>query len=174
MTATATLIDSDLAALLEYGAKLVPVVRGEKRPAGMGWPGLATNDEATIQRWLACGNIGICLGHGNLIDIEYDDHDAWESFMAMTTADGTPLHELETPMWTSQRGQHHLFRLAGELPAKAFTKTKGGVEIRLGGRAAQSVLPPSVHPSGRPYSWLVSPQQCGPAMLTLDDLGLTY
>jgi hypothetical protein len=65
-------------------------------------------------------------------------------------------------------------RPADELPAKAFIKTRGGVEIRLGGRAAQSVLPPSVHPSGRQYAWLVSPQRCGPALLTLADLGITH
>jgi hypothetical protein len=174
MTDTATVIDADLAALLEHGAMIVPVIRGEKRPSGIGWPNLATNDENTIQRWMSIGNIGICLGHGNLIDIEYDDRASRESFMAMTTVDGTPLHELETPMWASHRGQHHLFRLSGSVPLKAFVKTRGGVEIRLGGRAAQSVLPPSVHPSGRPYLWLVSPQQCAPAVLTLADLGIAY
>ena len=172
MIATASHIDADLAALLEHGAKIIPVMPRQKRPAGVAWPDLATNDEATIAAWIARGNIGIALGHGNLIDIEYDDHAAYESFLEMTTADGTPLHELETPSWTSQRGEHRLFRLADDIPCRAFTKTSGGVEIRLGGRAAQSVLPPSVHPSGRPYQWLTSPQQCAPAVLTLDDLGI--
>jgi hypothetical protein len=48
----------------------------------------------------------------------------------------------------------------------------GGAEIRIGGKPAQSVLPPSTHPSGRPYTWLVSPQQCSPAVVTLADLGI--
>jgi hypothetical protein len=34
----------------------------------------------------------------------------------------------------------------------------GMLEIRLGGRAAQSVLPPSRHPDGTVYEWIVSPQ----------------
>lgn len=168
---TATTIDADMAALLEHGAKIIPVMRNQKRPAGMAWQTLATNDEATIAAWLQRGNIGICLGHGNIIDVEYDDHAAYESFMAMETASGTPLHEIETPCWQSARGMHHLYRLADQLPGMACTKVRG-VEIRIGGRAAQSVLPPSVHPSGYRYNWLVSPQQCSPAVVTLADLGI--
>jgi hypothetical protein len=164
-------IDADLSALLEHGAKIIPVIRGQKRPAGHAWPSLATDDPATIASWLERGNVGICLGHGNLIDIEFDDHAAYESFLEMETADGMPIHEIETPLWQSARGVHRLFRLADELPGIAFTK-RNGVEIRIGGRAAQSVLPPSVHPSGYRYNWLVSPQQCAPALLTLADLGI--
>lgn len=168
-----TTIDADLAALLEHGAKIVPVFRGQKRPVGMGWPQLATSDEATIAGWLRRGNIGICLGHGNIIDIEYDDHAAYEAFLEMETANGTPLSEIETPSWNSARGMHRLFRIAGDLPPVATAKVRG-VELRIGGRAAQSVLPPSIHPSGYRYNWLTSPQQCAPAVLTLADLGFDY
>lgn len=169
--ATVTTLDTDIAALLEHGAKIIPVFKGQKRPVGSGWPALATDDEATITGWIRRGNIGICLGHGNLIDIEYDDHDAYEHFMQMETADGTPLHDIETPTWQSARGCHRLYRLANELPDVATIKI-GGVELRIGGRAAQSVLPPSIHPTGYRYNWLVSPQQCGPAVVSLADLGI--
>jgi hypothetical protein len=46
------------------------------------------------------------------------------------------------------------------------------VRVAPGGRPAQSVLPPSIHPSGRPYSWLTSPQQCSPARVTLCDFDI--
>lgn len=170
---TCTAFDADLAALLEHGALIIPVFRGQKRPVGTGWPSLATNDEATIAGWLRRGNIGICLGHGNLIDVEYDDHAAYESFMEMEAADGTPLHEIETPCWQSARGVHRLYRLDGELPPVATIKA-ADVELRIGGRAAQSVLPPSVHPTGYRYNWLTSPQQCAPAVLRPSDLGIDY
>jgi hypothetical protein len=163
-----TAIDADLAALLEHGAKIIPVFRGQKRPVGTGWQHLATNDQEQIANWIAKGNVGICLGHGNLIDIEFDDHPGYESFLEMTLADGTPLSEVETPSWQSARGCHRLFRVE-TLPGIAFEKIRG-VEFRYGGRAAQSVLPPSVHPSGYRYSWLTSPQQCAPALLTDADL----
>lgn len=164
-------IDRDLAALLECGAKCVPVARKDKRPIGTDWPTLATDDHATIARWIGQHNVGICLGHGNLIDIEYDDADGRELWSQLQTADGVQLRDIETPSWQSSRGVHHLFRLSGQLPAKGWIKV-GGLEIRLGGKPAQSVLPPSVHPTGARYAWLVSPQQCNPAVLTLSDLGL--
>jgi len=170
---TLATINADIAALLEQGAKIIPVFKSQKRPVGSGWPLLATDDQSTIAAWMQRGNIGICLGHGNLIDVEYDDHDAYECFLRMETVDGTPLHEIETPCWQSARGCHRLFRLADDIPGVATMK-RSGVEFRIGGRAAQSVLPPSVHPTGYRYNWLVSPQQCAPAVVTLADLGIDY
>jgi hypothetical protein len=166
------MIDRDIKALLGYGAKIVPVQAGGKVPIGVGWQSRATSDEAQVAGWLARGNIGICLGHGGLIDIEYDDHPAYESWLAMETVDGRSFAEIDTPVWESHRGRHHLFRLADTLPAAAFRKLRGGVEARFGGKAAQSVLPPSTHPSGMTYRWLARPSEVAPAVITLADLGL--
>ena len=157
----------ELSALLEYGAACVRVAPGDKRPLGMAWHTLATTVAEVIDGWLDSGhNLGILLGTANLIDVEYDDEDG----RAWLGARG--LLDIETPTWASGRGEHRLFRLAGELPAMGWRKA-GGAEIRIGGKPAQSVLPPSRHPSGRQYSWLISPLQCGPAVVTLADLGLS-
>ena len=157
----------ELSALLEYGAACVRVAPCDKRPLGMAWHTLATTVAEVIDGWLAGGhNLGILLGTANLIDVEYDD-DAGRQWLA-----ARGLLDIETPTWASGRGEHRLFRLAGELPAMGWRKI-GGAEIRLGGKPAQSVLPPSRHPSGRKYSWLISPLQCGPAVVTLQDLGLS-
>ena len=156
----------ELSALLEYGAACVRVAPRDKRPLGMAWHTLATTVAEIIDEWLDTGhNLGILLGTANLIDVEFDD----EAGRQVLAARG--LLDIETPTWASGRGEHRLFRLAGELPAMGWRKV-GGAEIRLGGKPAQSVLPPSLHPSGRAYSWLVSPLQCGPAVVTLRDLGL--
>ena len=169
---TCMAIDADTAALLDHGAACVRVDRHGKRPLGMAWHTLASAAADVIGSWLDSGwNVGLLLGHGNLIDIEYDDAAGAKAFHAMRTADGTPLHEIETPCWASSRGTHHLFRLADPIPSAGWVK-RGGLEIRLGGKPAQSVLPPSIHPTGTPYAWLVSPQQCAPAVITLRDLGL--
>jgi hypothetical protein len=42
------------------------------------------------------------------------------------------------------------------MPPTAVMKT-GWLELRIGGRAAQSVLPPSIHPAGVAYEWTTSP-----------------
>lgn len=167
-----TTTDIHLAALIGHGARIVPVTARDKRPIGAGWQHRATSDMDTIAEWVARHNVGICLGHGRLIDVEFDDHAAYEAFMAMETADGQPLHEITTVAWESARGVHHLFRLADPLPPAAVKKLRSGVEVRLGGKAAQSVLPPSVHPSGFRYRWIASPADVAPAAITLADLGL--
>lgn len=159
-------IDADLAALLDHGAAVVKVARGDKMPLGRAWNTLATTIADVIGDWLGQGyNLGILLGHSSLIDVEYDD-EAGRGWLA-----SRGLLDIETPTWASGRGEHRLFRLAGDLPPCGWRKI-GGAEIRIGGKPAQSVLPPSRHPSGRPYTWLVSPQQIGPATITLAELGL--
>jgi hypothetical protein len=157
---------ADLSALLEHGAACVCLAQRDKRPLGMAWHTLATTVANVIDGWLATGhNLGILLGTANLIDVEYDDEDGRQWLAARGLLD------IKTPTWASGRGEHRLFRLAGELPAMGWRKI-GGAEIRLGGKPAQSVLPPSWHPTGRQYSWTISPLQCAPAAVTLADLGL--
>lgn len=159
-------IDADLAALLEQGAAVVKVARGDKLPIGRAWNTLATTIADVIGDWLDQGyNLGILLGTANLIDIEFDD-DAGRQWL-----NSRGLLKIETPTWASGRGEHRLFRLAGDLPQCGWRKI-GGAEIRIGGKPAQSVLPPSTHPSGRRYTWLTSPQQCRPAIVTRADLGI--
>lgn len=159
-------IDADLSALLEHGAAIVKVARGDKRPLGHAWNTLATTIADVIGDWLGQGyNVGLLCGGGNIIDVEYDDAEGRETLARLGLLD------IETPTWASGRGEHRLFRLAEPLPACGWKKI-GGAEIRIGGKPAQSVLPPSMHPSGRRYTWLVSPQQCSPASVTLADLGL--
>lgn len=163
---TTCTIDADLAALLEHGAAVVKVAKGDKIPLGRAWNTLASTIADVIGEWLDQGyNLGLLCGSGGIIDVEYDDDIGRQTLVRMGLLD------IETPTWASGRGEHRLFRLEGPLPAMGWKKV-GGAEIRLGGKPAQSVLPPSTHPSGRPYTWLVSPQQCSTAVVTLAQLGV--
>ena len=163
-----TLTDSslDTQALLDLGAACVQVARGNKMPLGVAWQERSTTSLAVIDRWLANGyNVGLLLGHSNLIDVEYDDADGRQLLQDLGLLD------IETPTWSSGRGEHRLFRLAGKLPQVGWRKF-GGAEFRIGGKPAQSVLPPSIHPNGSSYAWTVSPIQCDAAVVTLADLGI--
>jgi hypothetical protein len=163
---TCAAIDHDLAALLEHGAECIRVARRGKVPLGKAWHELATSDGDVIGSWLAAGyNVGLLLGRCGLIDVEYDDADGRRMLERLGLADA------HTPTYTGSRGEHRIFRLAGEVPDWAWRK-RGGIEVRYGGRPAQSVLPPSRHPDGVAYRWKISPRDCAPASVSLADLCL--
>jgi hypothetical protein len=69
------------------------------------------------------------------------------------------------PTFTGKRGHHRLFLHTADLPCpdKAVFHFRG-IEFRTGngGKGAQSVFPPSVHPDGPVYRWLVPPCDADP------------
>lgn len=159
-------ICNDLAALLEQGAACVRVARRAKVPLGRAWHELAETTAGVIGRWIAGGyNVGLLLGHGGLVDVEYDDAAGRHLLERLGLADA------RTPTYFSGRGEHRIFRLAGRVPDRAWQKA-GGLEVRYGGRPAQSVLPPSTHPDGNSYRWTISPRECEPMRVALADLSL--
>jgi hypothetical protein len=157
-------VSEELAALASMGARFVKVAPKGKNPTDWAWPEKSVNDLGTVSKWLTEGrNVGLLLGTGNLIDVEYDDDAARVELEKL----GLP----KTCCYSSGRGQHFIYRLP-EIPADIAWRRLGGLEFRIGGRAAQSVLPPSVHPSGARYEWIVSPLDMAPAAVTLDQLGI--
>lgn len=154
MPATAT--HPELETLLALGARLVRLARREKRPLGAGWQHRSTDSIEEVEAWLSQGsNVGLLLGPASgVIDVESDTAEGEELARAygLDRLDGAGL----TPTWRSARGVHRLYRWEPWMPATA-TIDLGGLEVRIGGRSAQSVLPPSIHPSGAPYRWEVRP-----------------
>lgn len=160
------MVDDELLALIGYGAACVRVAKRGKMPIGMAWHTLATTMADVIGKWIAGGyNVGILLGHGSLIDIEYDDAAGRRLLEHLGLADAS------TPTYTSGRGEHRIFKLMDPVPPCGWRKY-GGLEIRFGGKPAQSVLPPSRHPDGRWYCWTISPVDCEPATIALADLNV--
>lgn len=138
--------------LADAGCRFVRVARREKRPLGAGWQHRSTDNPADVAAWLADrSNVGILLGPASgVVDVEYDNPAGLEQLAAFGIMD------IATPTWRSARGEHRLFRWEPWMPPAAVVKADD-IEIRLGGRAAQSVLPPSIHPTGQPYQWTISP-----------------
>jgi hypothetical protein len=143
---------TEIHALLAAGCQIVRVARRAKRPLGTAWQTKATDNPDDVARWLAAGdNIGLLLGPASgVVDVEYDDPAGRDQLSAFGVLD------LRTPTWRSARGEHRLFRWEPWMPETAVVHADD-LEIRIGGRAAQSVLPPSRHPDGVAYEWIVSP-----------------
>lgn len=157
-----------LEAAIDYAARgwrVVPLIEREKRPRLKAWQREATTDEATICRWWEAwpaANVGVLMGPtSNLIDLECDSPEA-EQDLLRTFGDSAPV----TPTFQGSRGKHRLFRWRAGLPAVACCHF-GKVECRLGNgdRGAQSVFPPSIHPTGEVYKWLIGPDDVDVAEL---------
>jgi len=144
----------DLDPLAAIGCRFVRLARNEKRPIGAAWQTKSSPYVTCVSQWLATGsNVGLLLGPASgVVDVEYDDPAGREQLAAFGVLD------LRTPTWRSARGEHRLFRWEPWMPASAVVHFDD-LEIRIGGRAAQSVLPPSRHPDGSRYEWIVSPQE---------------
>ena len=138
--------------LADLGCRFVRVAHNQKRPLGTAWQHRSTTSPADVARWLAAGdNVGLLLGpESGVVDVEYDDDAGRDQLSDFGVLD------LPTPTWRSARGEHRLFRWEPWMPQSAVVKT-GWLELRIGGRAAQSVLPPSRHLDGVAYEWITSP-----------------
>jgi len=126
---------------------------GKHPSGGDAWQLSATNDEDEVLSWFEDGrtaNVGLLLGpKSGVIDVELDGEDAQRAWNELG------LGEIWTPTYRAGRGPHRLFRWREDLPAVAVRKVLG-IEIRIGngGRAAQSVVPPSTHHTGVRYEWI--------------------
>jgi len=146
---------NEIESLADAGCRFVRLARSEKRPLGAAWQTKATDDMTYVKQWLAAGsNVGLLLGPASgVVDVEFDEPAGLQQLAAFGITD------IHTPTWRSARGEHRLFRWEPWMPLTSVVKADS-LEIRLGGRAAQSVLPPSVHPTGERYEWIVPPSAC--------------
>ncbi|MBU6222348.1 MAG: bifunctional DNA primase/polymerase [Planctomycetes bacterium] len=143
---------SELTAMAAGGCRFVRLARCEKRPVGAAWQTKSTDDIDTVAGWLRSrSNVGLLLGPASgVVDVEFDTPDGLEQLAAFGVLD------IRTPTWRSARGEHRLFRWEPWMPTAAMLKVDS-LEVRIGSKAAQSVLPPSRHPDGSEYRWIVPP-----------------
>jgi hypothetical protein len=125
-----------------------------KHPIHDDWLLHVTTDEDTISSWFEEGqmfNIGLPLGPSSgVIDTEWDDE---KSF---ATAKRFGLLGIPTPGFVSSRGGHRLWKMDKRLiDISKGVKKIDGLEVRFGGggKMTQSIIPPSVHHTGKKYTW---------------------
>ena len=137
-----------LQAALGYARRGWPVhpVQGKNRPLTDHAVKDATCDPAIIrcwwQRW-PTANVAIACGAPGPHVLDIDDPNAARPLLDR-------LREVDAPAVASGRGQHQYF--AGE--------DRATIALRFGelrGRGSYIIAPPSIHPTGREYVWLLAP-----------------
>jgi len=148
------LSDPNILELVDLGFSIIPIERGAKRsPEGFLWERYqhkaATREQ--VQQWQedfpGCNWAGV-LGSvsGGVISVDIDSAAAF----GWCQRQGGFNHRW--PVWyTTGRGWQYLFRLPDDLADIRGVNPHPGVEIRCNGQ--YSVIPPSVHPSGKVYQW---------------------
>ena len=154
-----------LTAALDYadrGWKIVPLADRDKLPRIKEWQKKASDEEEQITAWWKRwpqANVGVQLGRrSGIVDFECDSPEAEEQLISLFD-DSPPV----CPIFQAHRGKHRLFKWRENLGGKAVLHF-GAVEIRIGAGliGAQSVFPPSIHPDGAVYRWLLPPDEVAP------------
>jgi len=144
----------DILELVDLGLSIIPIERGTKQtPAGLGWKRYqttaATREQVqTWQRVYADCNWAAVWGSasGNVIAVDID------SPAAFGWCQKQGGFNQRWPVWyTTGRGWQYLFRVPEELADKGVLIPHPNVEFRTS--RCYSVLPSSVHPSGKVYQW---------------------
>ena len=125
-----------------------------KHPMGKSWELNGSRDPDALTKWdcwsLPTLNVGVIWGECSMaIDVEFDCDEGRQ------TVEVLGLTDTETPTFRSSRSVHRIFRWQPGLPERAVVKF-AGLEVRLGsgGKASQSIMPPSRHASGVDYEWI--------------------
>ncbi len=148
---------------LARGWRPIPIPFRTKAPTLKGWPDLRLT-EADLPRSLSGpSNVGVLLGapSGNLVDVDLDCDEAVALAATFLPETGSRFGR------ASKRGSHWLY--LSEIPTEKYKDVGDDksmlVEIR--GTAAQTVVPPSVHPTGEPIEWELDGD---PGTVTADEL----
>lgn len=147
-----------------FGFSLIPIAEGTKEPPRrFKWKPYQTQrpTEDDLRRWFGddtgCG-LAVVLGEvsGGLVCRDFDDMAPYDRWAANYPRLATELPTVET----GRPGRHVYCRVdIGQI--RAATPTGAGI-IKLGdgelrGSGGYCLLPPSRHPSGHEYRWIVPP-----------------
>lgn len=129
--------------------------RGKKPMTEHGLKDASTNLD-TVRRWWKQhprANIGLNCGKSQVVAIDLDKRGAYDGLAEWAALVERYALETDTAVsLTGGGGRHLLFTVNGGPEIKnSAGKLAPGIDVR--GEGGYVVLPPSVHPSGRPYAW---------------------
>jgi putative DNA primase/helicase len=165
------MLEAALSYAVAQGWHVFPVKERSKHPMISDWPNAASTDpEQIMERWTERPKANIGVVTGRVSGIFILDEDAAK---VVGGVDGkATIRELEekntilpaTPTaLTGGGGQQRVFAYPDNIEIKNRVAFVPGVDIR--GDKGYAVVPPSTHPSGRPYEWLpgLAPEDIKPA-----------
>lgn len=141
----------------------VPIVGKQKRPALPAWQHQEYTDEAAVEETFKAAQqahddpigIGLVLGEpsGGLVDVDLDHP------KALRLKDLFLPHTDMVSGRATTRRSHHWYICTDDLPGstKRYSMPDGTVSVELRTTGGQTVIPPSIHPSGEPYIWESDP-----------------
>lgn len=127
------------------GWSVVPIPRGEKGPRVPNWQKTKFTETAFGEN----DNVGVRLGRpsGQLIDVDLDDLRSLPIAAAILPATkrvhGRP----------SKPRSHYFYKATDDLKPESFKGLEKETLVEIRGTGQQTVLPPSVHPSGETLAW---------------------
>lgn len=149
---------------LDAGWSPIPLYPREKRPVGSNWQKTGI-DRARIAEIFHDGcNVGVLLGEvsNGLVDVDLD------SAEALKLADAF-LPRTDATFGRSSRARSHRLYRCSILPRTERFKDRDSVLLELRSTGSQTMMPPSVHPSGEGVRWDVKGK---PTSLEMEDLAL--
>jgi hypothetical protein len=135
---------------LKRGWQPIPVPFQSKKPVLKDWPNLRVT-EVDFAKHFAGGlqNIGLLLGEpsNGLVDVDLDAPEA------VLLADAF-LPKTGMAHGRQSRPRSHLWYVCAAIPkSQKFTDVDGVVLVELRSTGQQTIVPPSVHPSGESITW---------------------
>ena len=138
--------------VLEYinrGWRIVPIPHQRKRPVALGWQNLTIGVTEAAQHFHDAPpqNVGVILGTAsNLVDVDLDHPKALEladQFLPPTATFGRP----------GKPRSHRIYHVTNPLPTKRHEMPDRTCIVEYRSTGAQTVFPPSTHPSGEAITW---------------------
>lgn len=126
-----------------------------KIPLIAGWQTRTETRDEHIDEWISQFkkfNIGLPLGsNSGFCGIDIDGEEGEKILQELSGGDLPPTWE-----FTTGNGRRLLYRIPVGIPTKKFTKTGEGIhqECAILCQGQQTVLPPSIHVSGKRYEWV--------------------
>jgi hypothetical protein len=127
----------------------VPIPRGKKAPRVKDWPRLRVAEAEVQSYFREEDNVGFLLGEpsGGLVDVDLDAPQAVASAQVF-------LPPTERRHGRKSHPGSHAWYIADPVPKpEKFADLDGTCLVELRSTGQQTVVPPSVHPSGEPIIW---------------------